>query len=231
MIGLPAPRQLRIRAWGGFLPAVRQGLLLVAVVANLAAQQTETDWKSRGLAAAQQQRYAEAAQYFQKGCQGPRRDEEACLWWARSLYFLDQHRAAVNLLLPLRPTWRGRQVLGQSYEALGEADKAEAALGEAVRLRGQTGGPRGTDEPELALGTFLYRQGRLAEAQRQLEAAVACCGKGAEPHYQLGRVLLQSGDLAAARRALQRALALQPNHAEAQFQLRKVEQRLQRQQP
>lgn len=79
---------------------------------------------------------------------------------------------------------------GQSNEALGHAERAEEAYRRGVELRKSDPAPKVSAlEVEAAYGLFVYRQGRMEEA----EAILANAGPGgaftrARALFQLGRL-------------------------------------------
>lgn len=86
---------------------------------------------------------------------------------------------------------------GQALEALGREAEAEAAFREALPL---------SDEAALRLGVFLFRAGRLAEAERALEGV-----GGGEAMGELGRIYYQTGRIAQAVAMLEKARAARPD--------------------
>ena len=73
---------------------------------------------------------------------------------------------------------------------------------------------------------FLFRQGRLEEALRPLEATVKEQPGAARAHGELGRVLLQLGRLEAATARLARAVELDPKYRAARLLLGRAYLRL-----
>ena len=65
----------------------------------------------------------------------------------------------------------------------------------------------------------LLADGRLNEARREYERAVASGPANAEAHNNLGAVLIAAAEAAGAIEPLQRAIALRPEYPEAYFNL------------
>ena len=59
-------------------------------------------------------------------------------------------------------------------------------------------------------GVIFWNGGRIADARRQFEAAVAASSNHAEAHYQLGMVLVNDGELAMAANEFETYLKLAP---------------------
>jgi tetratricopeptide (TPR) repeat protein len=112
-----------------------------------------------------------------------------------------------------------RHALGTVYEALGDYEKAEKALREALAMRRKLLGDQHAAVADSLndLGAVLHGQGRLAEAEAMLREAVAMRkrlpgnpGPGmAESLNNLGMVLLWQGKLAEAESVQREAVAMQ----------------------
>jgi tetratricopeptide (TPR) repeat protein len=96
---------------------------------------------------------------------------------------------------------------------------ADLAAGDVERARTNLEnvgtGPRARPTGRWALGTFLVTRGRLDEAQKAFEEAVAADPRHLEARCALGRLLLDRGRPAAAIEQLSRAVAANPFHREA----------------
>lgn len=154
-------------------------------------------WKALGVAAGKVGDTIEAEEALRRGCELDRKLEDVCYYWARSLYSLNRFEEALAAL-----KWdskRGRMLVarGQALEALGREVEAEAAFREALPL---------SDEAALRLGVFLFRAGRLAEAERVLERI-----GGGEAMGELGRIYYQTGRIAQAMAMLEKARAARPD--------------------
>ncbi|WP_457630762.1 ATP-binding protein [Oceanithermus sp.] len=80
-------------------------------------------------------------------------------------------------------------------------------------------GPPSQPQPYLEEGSFyrghqLYREGRFAEAARELERAVGFDATNAQAWLELGLSQLESGQLSAGEESLKRALELEPDYEE-----------------
>jgi len=113
----------------------------------------------------------------------------------------------------------------------GHADQAPALLAQALAkdpgnpaaksllaaLRGDTaatGGVADTFAAEYNRGNALYVQGKLPDAAKAFQAALALNPKSAETHYALGNVLADQGDMGGAERELRIAVAAAPAMAD-----------------
>ncbi len=177
----------------------------------LAVKEESASAKALGALRAQAGDYAAAEPLFREACE--RREPDGCYFWARALYALDRHEESIAAILRSATPqgWRESMSIGQSREALGQFTAAEASLRAATALRAQDPAVRGDLEPELALGTFLYRQGRMQEAVSVLESGNA---KSPRLLYQLARARFQSGADGKALQALELLFKIDANHAE-----------------
>lgn len=165
--------------------------------------------KARAVAFAQAGDYRAAEPLFRESCAA--QEPDGCYFWGRTLYALDRHREAIEALSKAEGGWREQMGIGQSREALGEAAAAEAAFRSALQLRAKDRAPKGDLEPDLAFGTFLYRQGRMEEAVKVLESGNR---KSAALLYQLARARFQTNSDEKAIEALEALFAISPAHAE-----------------
>jgi Flp pilus assembly protein TadD len=60
-------------------------------------------------------------------------------------------------------------------------------------------------------GVILWNAGKIAEAKKQFEGAVAANPEHAESHYQLGMALVNEGNLPGAATEFETYLKLAPN--------------------
>ena len=60
-------------------------------------------------------------------------------------------------------------------------------------------------------GVILWNAGKIADAKKQFEAAVAANPNHAEAHYQLGMALVNEGNLAGAATEFETYLKLAPD--------------------
>ena len=197
-------------------PAPRWEWLLLVALTTLGFWQTAHLLKvyaaslhlHRGTAALTQKDLRAAIDAFQRAHEVSPRDSEVRVGLGQA--YLSAGQPA--LALPhLQAGLRGfdsaplRTLLGHTYWALGQVEKAE----ETFRF-GVAAFP-GHPPLHLAYGTFLARLGRDAEASRELGRALAADPKLAGAHYWLGMVRARSGDGAGAAEGLRRFLELAPS--------------------
>jgi Flp pilus assembly protein TadD len=160
-------------------------------------------WKALGVVAGQMGDLADAEEAFRKACEIAPQLEDACYYHARSLYTLNRFVPAIATLERLRAMEprRGRLLtaLGQAYEANGEGKKAEESFRQAIA---QKDAPL---ESRLHYGMFLFRAGRVDEAEGVMRAALELAPGNGRVLGELGRILLQQGNAMAAIPYLERA--------------------------
>ena len=178
--------------------------------------------RALGAAHAAMGNYNLAEAPFRRACELDPKDPDACYYLGRNLYALNRFESSLtDLSLALKTGVKpGRvyQGIGQAHEALGNSKEAEHSLQKAIEL--------GWPEAHTIYGVFLFRQGRLGEARRWLEAAVKNQPGSAQAHLELGRTLLQQGEATRALPHLERAVALDASSASAHLLLGKTFQRL-----
>lgn len=132
---------------------------------------------------------------------------------------------AFERAVDLRPqSSENRSFLGRSYEALGRVEDARRQYREAIALN-RAAADRSADPP-LLLGTLLYRQGRLADADRYLREALEYAPDSALARYWLGLLLESRGEWQSAIRELRRASRLQPEDHRPYYALARLYRRL-----
>jgi Flp pilus assembly protein TadD len=102
--------------------------------------------------------------------------------------------------------------LANTYNAERKFDLASAASAKAIELAGSggaTGG--GSADAMFNQGVILWNAGKIAEAKKQFEGAVAADPTHAESHYQLGMALVNEGNLPGAATEFETYLKLSPN--------------------
>lgn len=102
--------------------------------------------------------------------------------------------------------WNG---LASLYNTQRKFDLAEAAGKKAAELAAAAPGAGGADAL-YNQGVILWNTGKIPEAKKQFEAAVAADPTYAEAHYQLGMALVNEGNLADAATEFERYLQLAP---------------------
>ena len=103
----------------------------------------------------------------------------------------------------------GYSFLGRSYEALGDADRAASHYTQANDLNRPS--QRRFAVPPLLLGSLLFRQASLDQAERHLREALGYDEESALAHCWLGLVLERRWENDAAIDELATAVALAPN--------------------
>lgn len=117
-----------------------------------------------------------------------------------------------------------RSFLGRSYEAAGRVEDALRQYLEAIALN-RAGSDRSPDPP-LLLGTLLYRQGRLAEADGFLREALECAPDSALARYWLGLLLERRSEWQPAVRELRHAARLAPDDHRPHYALARLYRRV-----
>src|SRR5258708_36097641 len=93
--------------------------------------------------------------------------------------------------------------LGEGGAASGKADELAGAVG-------APGGAGGNADAMFNQGVILWNAGKIADAKKQFEGAVAAKPDHAEAHYQLGMALVNEGNLAGAATEFETYLKLAP---------------------
>jgi tetratricopeptide (TPR) repeat protein len=127
----------------------------------------------------------------------------------------DQAEAAYKKAAEIKPddatAWNG---LATIYNAQRKFDEAAAASAKATELAtnlSATGGAGAGADALYNQGVILWNGGKVAEAKKQFEAAVAANPNHAEAHYQLGMALVNEGNLAGAATEFETYLKLSPD--------------------
>jgi tetratricopeptide (TPR) repeat protein len=107
----------------------------------------------------------------------------------------------------------GYEGLANAYNALRQFDLAAEASAKATQLSGggaaAAGG--GSAESHFNQGVILWNGGKVAEAKKAFEAALAADPNHAESHYQLGMALVNEGALPGAAAEFEKYLELAPD--------------------
>ncbi len=184
--------------------------------------------KALGTVHAAMENYPAAEEALGRACRLDPKEEDACYYHGRSLYALDRYQASLVSLekapAGLRP-WRISLAMGQALEALGRAAEAEAQYRKSILLVPAKAANPDMDNPRADYGLFLYRQGRIEEAVRALDAAVET---DASPRalYFSGRAYLQAGRLKEAVARLEMAIRRKPEYREAHHAISQAYARL-----
>ena len=103
--------------------------------------------------------------------------------------------------------------LANVYNAQRKFDEAAAASAKANELTAaQPGGLAGGNADSLYnQGVILWNSGKIPDAKKQFEAAIAANANHAESHYQLAMALVNEGNLAGAATEFNAYLKLSPD--------------------
>ena len=102
--------------------------------------------------------------------------------------------------------------LARIYNAQKKLDLATEASAKAAELGGGAGGAGGGNADALYnQGVILWNGGKIPDAKKQFEAAIAANPNHAEAHYQLGMALVNEGNLAGAGTEFDIYLKLAPD--------------------
>jgi tetratricopeptide (TPR) repeat protein len=149
-------------------------------------------------------------------------------WLARLDYDSREYTAAIARLqkvVELDPKMmRGYDTLGLCYDYLGQFDEAIKYYDHAIELNRLQ--PHPSPWPHVNLGVSLIATNQLAEAEKNLRAALRYDPRLPQAHYQLGRVLEMQGLYDAALQSLNQAAALDPAYAEPHYLLGRIYHRL-----
>src|SRR5262249_46204181 len=129
----------------------------------------------------------------------------------------DEAEAAYKKSTEIKPddpaSWNG---LANLYNTTKKFDLAAEASAKATQLAGgggaAAGGAGGGNADALYnQGVVLWNGGKIADAKKQFEAALAANPNHAEAHYQLGMALVNEGNMAGAKSEFETYLKLSPN--------------------
>ena len=120
------------------------------------------------------------------------------------------YKKAIELKADYAEAYSG---LANVYNATRKFDQAAAASAKAMELSGSGAGAAGGGGNADAMfnqGVILWNAGKIPEAKKQFEGAVAANPNHAESHYQLGMALVNEGNLAGAATEFETYLKLAP---------------------
>ncbi|MBI1895860.1 MAG: tetratricopeptide repeat protein [Acidobacteria bacterium] len=190
-------------------------------------------WKALGVVYASQSLFELAAEPFGNACRLDPRLPDACYYLARSLYALNRFEPALDAYRKALPVEaapaRVYAGIAQASEALGRTADAERYFRLAEEHNAKAPAARklrANDDPRIAHGLFLFRQGRTHDALAPLESVAADYPNSAKARLQLGRVLYQLNRIEAALPHLQKAVELDSSSAAAHLLLARVYFRL-----
>jgi len=123
------------------------------------------------------------------------------------------YKKAIELKADYAEAYSG---LANIYNAQRKFDQASEASAKAMQFSGggaaAAGGATGGNADALYnQGVILWNAGKIPEAKKQFEAAVAANPNHAESHYQLGMALLNENNLAGAATEFETYLKLSPD--------------------
>ncbi len=120
------------------------------------------------------------------------------------------YKKAVELKADYAEAYAG---LANIYNAQHKFDEAAVAGAKATELSASGGAAAGGGNPENLYnqGVISWNAGKVAEAKKAFEAAIAASPTHAESHYQLGMVLVNEGNLAGAATEFETYIKLAPD--------------------
>lgn len=119
------------------------------------------------------------------------------------------YKKAIELKADYAEAYSG---LANVYNATRKFDQAAEASAKAMELSagGASAAGGGNADAMFNQGVILWNAGKVAEAKKQFEAAIAANPNHAESHYQLGMALVNEGNLAGATTEFETYLKLAP---------------------
>ena len=122
------------------------------------------------------------------------------------------YKKAIELKADYAEAYSG---LANVYNATRKFDDAAAASAKAVELSNTLGAGGaaaggGNADAMFNQGVILWNAGKIADAKKQFEAAIAANPNHAESHYQLGMALVNEGNLTAAATEFDTYLKIAP---------------------
>jgi tetratricopeptide (TPR) repeat protein len=119
------------------------------------------------------------------------------------------YKKAIELKADYAEAYSG---LANVYNATRKFDQAAAASAKAMELSGSAPGAMagGNADSMFNQGVILWNAGKVADAKKQFENAIAANPNHAESHYQLGMALVNEGNLAGATTEFETYLKLAP---------------------
>ena len=128
----------------------------------------------------------------------------------------DKAEAAYKKAIEIKPDYaEAYSGLATVYNQARKFDQAATASAKAMELSstgaaGAAGGG-GNADAMFNQGVILWNAGKIAEAKKQFEGAIAAKPEHAEAHYQLGMALVNEGNLAAAGAEFEKYVQIAPN--------------------
>jgi tetratricopeptide (TPR) repeat protein len=125
----------------------------------------------------------------------------------------DKAEAAYKKAIEIKPDYaEAYSGLANVYNATRKFDQAATASAKAMELSGgaAAAGGGGNADAMFNQGVILWNAGKIPEAKKQFEGAIAANPNHAESHYQLGMALVNEGNLAGATTEFETYLKLAP---------------------
>ena len=125
----------------------------------------------------------------------------------------DKAEAAYKKAIEIKPDYaEAYSGLANIYNATRKFDQAAAASAKATELGGgaAAAGGGGNADAMFNQGVILWNAGKIADAKKQFEGAIAANPSHAESHYQLGMALVNEGNLPGAATEFETYLKLAP---------------------
>jgi tetratricopeptide (TPR) repeat protein len=129
----------------------------------------------------------------------------------------DKAEAAYKKAIEIKPDYaEAYSGLANIYNATRKFDQAATASAKAMELSGgaaaagAAGGGGGNADAMFNQGVILWNGGKVADAKKQFEGAIAANPNHAEAHYQLGMALVNEGNLPGAATEFETYLKLAP---------------------
>ena len=126
----------------------------------------------------------------------------------------DKAEAAYKKAIEIKPDYaEAYSGLANVYNATRKFDEAATASAKAMELSGSgaaAAGGGGNADAMFNQGVILWNAGKIAEAKKQFEGAVAANPSHAEAHYQLGMAMVNEGNLPGATAEFETYLKLAP---------------------
>ena len=121
-----------------------------------------------------------------------------------------EYKKAIELKADYVEAYNG---LANIYNAQRKFDEAAAASAKATELSSSAPGALagGNADAMFNQGVILWNGGKIADAKKQFEAAIAAKPDHAEAHYQLGMALVNEGNLQGAAAEFEKYLQLAPS--------------------
>jgi tetratricopeptide (TPR) repeat protein len=126
----------------------------------------------------------------------------------------DEAEAAFKKAIELKPDFaEAYNGLANLYNATKKFDQAAEASKKAMELGAAAGGAAGGGSASSVFnqGVILWNAGKVADAKKQFEGAIAANPNHAESHYQLGMALVNEGNLNGAATEFETYLKLAPS--------------------